>query len=1017
MPVEEQRIAMNRRPLRRKRPRPRPVGLTAVACALSAGAACCAAAHRVADDAASAAAAAPRRWGHSTTSSRLSGDDGSRSSLYGLDKTVGGVTIEEENEARSRRQRQQQQQRQQREKNKEKIYPKGGTGNNGDEAVAIVSARRRRLASSSTATTAHISRETATAYASASASASGSSSSSATISASSSASATFTTTTIGSTSRTTSDDDGEHQQGSEDDSGGSSENEAAVSDDSVSDSSASGSSSLDSSSSGGTSHATTTDGQQTASADDDSEQEDGGCGGGDDGDDDGEDGGGDDDDGADDGKGDDGDEDDDDEEDDDGDEDDDAAGDDKEEDDDGDDSVLDDGDGYDDGEQGNDDGGDGDDDGQEDDGDDDKGDDGDDDGYDDDHDNEEDDDDGDDDEGDGDDDGGGDDDDDDGDDGEGGDTSAEGDDTVRSIQVLTPATGDVLIPDSYVEVTWILDGSEKDYAGGGGGGGSNSLLFHVDLYDCGDDQSCGGGCACGVGEFVLGLCPEEGCDCADSSSSSVSVLVPEVDGTGPYFRIAVSPDDGSSTMGCSGAFTTTSSADPELEPEPEQAQDLCATLGGIPYPLLGNLTVEVPANVTEVSCPTPTTVRVAGGTLTIAVDCQAVVFSGVRFEVESLASLVFSTDAPAEFTGIDHLEANGGVLGVSEHGMVEMSGSVTFRDNSVQGTANASSNGAAIYNEGIIHLGGEATFTGNLVHTGGDGGALWNGPSGRLTVVGDTTLEGNGVGPGGNGGGLWNEGLAKFEGESRFLFNEAREKKKKKKGGGRGRTATGNGGGMFNQGGVVQFEGPTTFSENEALAGSAFVNAAEGEMAMREEVSILDNLSKEEESSEAGAVWNEATAIVVCEGAALLERNRGYQAAAMLNAGEVEFRGGVSVRDNTAVMDGGGFINESGARIAFFESIEFIANVGTGYGGAILNFAELDFTGGDGDDSGDDSGSGSGSGGGATTVTTSFTLHFEDNYCGEQECQDIQNKDGSSVLGIHEHVPDLCAIGTEEFVA
>lgn len=37
---------------------------------------------------------------------------------------------------------------------------------------------------------------------------------------------------------------------------------------------------------------------------------------------------------------------------------------------------------------------------------------------------------------------------------------------------------------------------------------------------------------------------------------------------------------------------------------------------------------------------------------------------------------------------------------------------------------------------------------------------------------------------------------------------------------------------------------------------------------------------------------------------------RGYQAGAMLNAGKVVFRGELSVQDNTAVMDGGGFINE-----------------------------------------------------------------------------------------------------------
>lgn len=53
------------------------------------------------------------------------------------------------------------------------------------------------------------------------------------------------------------------------------------------------------------------------------------------------------------------------------------------------------------------------------------------------------------------------------------------------------------------------------------GEGSDPALFHVDLYDCGDDQSCLGitGGACGAGEFVQGLCSEEGCYSATSNAS------------------------------------------------------------------------------------------------------------------------------------------------------------------------------------------------------------------------------------------------------------------------------------------------------------------------------------------------------------------------------------------------------------------------------------------------------------------------------------------------------------------
>ena len=37
---------------------------------------------------------------------------------------------------------------------------------------------------------------------------------------------------------------------------------------------------------------------------------------------------------------------------------------------------------------------------------------------------------------------------------------------------------------------------------------------------------------------------------------------------------------------------------------------------------------------------------------------------------------------------------------------------------------------------------------------------------------------------------------------------------------------------------------------------------------------------------------------------------RGYNGGGMVNYGKVVFRGEVMVRDNSAVMDGGGFINE-----------------------------------------------------------------------------------------------------------
>lgn len=73
------------------------------------------------------------------------------------------------------------------------------------------------------------------------------------------------------------------------------------------------------------------------------------------------------------------------------------------------------------------------------------------------------------------------------------------------------------------------DDGDNDEDHDGGGSSDSALIFHADLYDCGDDPSCGAGAtdgACGTGEFVQGLCSEEGCD--SSVFGTASVIVPEV---------------------------------------------------------------------------------------------------------------------------------------------------------------------------------------------------------------------------------------------------------------------------------------------------------------------------------------------------------------------------------------------------------------------------------------------------------------------------------------------------------
>lgn len=78
------------------------------------------------------------------------------------------------------------------------------------------------------------------------------------------------------------------------------------------------------------------------------------------------------------------------------------------------------------------------------------------------------------------------------------------------------------------------------------------------------------------------------------------------------------------------------------------------------------------------------------------------------------------------------------------------------------------------------------------------------------------------------------------------------------------------------------------------------------------------------------------------------------------------------------------FLPRSEGRILFFDGAEFLSNVGTGSGGAILNHGELDFTAG-----GDDSSSSADDGSSEESTTLTFTLDFQDNYCGEQEVREI----------------------------
>ncbi|CAM9184949.1 unnamed protein product [Ascophyllum nodosum] len=539
--------------------------------------------------------------------------------------------------------------------------------------------------------------------------------------------------------------------------------------------------------------------------------------------------------------------------------------------------------------------------------------------------------------------------------------------TASLIKVLTPIDGDVICPESGLEVTFNWTGVEGE-----------DTAFHVDLHDCGQDACCGD-----CGEFVLALCAEEGCDCSDAKAVHVAADIPQgFEGTGPYYKIVVSTDDGSRERGCSGTFTISGDVDPSSddytnnddstssyeeddetsveEVTSNESDDTagrivlesCESFDPIPYPLPGDMEVYVGLGVTELQCSTPKTVHVSGGTLKIVVvGGETVVFNGIRFELENAATVLFTGDAATEFTGVADMRLHGGIFNVAEDARVDI----------------------PIYNEGSVYLRGGAVFSENLVsidsdgYEAGDGGAVWNGPTGRLVVESTAVLRSNGVEAGGRGGALWNEGFVEFKGTAEFALNVATIS-------GDSENDAGIGGGIFNHEGLVRFRENATFIGNYAQGGAAFVNSGEGNVVFHAEATVVGNISNEEEGSLAGAVWNQEDGVVISKDSVSFVGNRGHNAAAMLNEGIAVFRAGVSVRENSAVMDGGGFINGSGARMVFYDGAEFLANTGAGSGGAILNRAKLVFKVDEGDFS---------------------TLTFKDNLC--CRCLDIHGLMNPSV--------------------
>ncbi|CAM9293134.1 unnamed protein product [Ectocarpus fasciculatus] len=161
--------------------------------------------------------------------------------------------------------------------------------------------------------------------------------------------------------------------------------------------------------------------------------------------------------------------------------------------------------------------------------------------------------------------------------------------------------------------------------------------------------------------------------------------------------------------------------------------------------------------------------------------------------------------------------------------------------------------GGAIHNKGMLTFEGDATFERNAVHTSldeevGRAGAISNTGSGTILFNGKLTMNGNKAEGGwsGDGGAIYNRGDIVVDGESLFSLNTSAD------GGGIHQTPIGTmtfnsmatfseneasnlrGGGLYNDGGVVNFNAGSLFEGNRVTGngehsfGGAIYNGNEG---------------------------------------------------------------------------------------------------------------------------------------------------------------------------------------------
>ena len=248
-------------------------------------------------------------------------------------------------------------------------------------------------------------------------------------------------------------------------------------------------------------------------------------------------------------------------------------------------------------------------------------------------------------------------------------------------------------------------------------------------------------------------------------------------------------------------------------------------------------------------------------------------------------------------------------------------------------TSTGQSYGGAIYNIGTMSMGdglrvssNSTTLTGN---TKSNGGAIYNGTDGDLTIGSGSLFQFNEAK---QGGAISNDGQMTIGTNAHFYHNESTLDS------GAIGVWTGN-----NKTGTLTILDGALFDFNKSKDAGAIYNKAKSKTEIGENARFISNTA----TNTAGAIRNADSATLTIEDGALFEQNavtdNTGKGGAIYNEGtgaanktNVNLLGSVTCKDNTSNGSAGAIYNEK-ATLQISEGAIFNANTAVDYGGAIVN--------------------------------------------------------------------------------